>query len=194
MERHVIGICGNKFNGKDTIADHLVKTYGYTKISFGDPLKHAIQEIFGFSNEQLWGNEKENIDPYWNVKPREIMQFIGTDCLRIQFGNQYTHIGDKIWVLTLQKKIDSMFESGITKIVIPDVRFPNESKMIVSLSTQYPNTICSVFKVHRKDLDNIGKDTHISENLLNQIVVNHTFENITIEQLRNDVDVVMDAF
>ena len=62
----LIGICGNKFNGKDTIADYLVKNYGYTKISLSDSLKHALQEIFCFSDEQLWGSQKEIIDVFWN--------------------------------------------------------------------------------------------------------------------------------
>jgi len=175
----IIGICGKKFNGKDTIADYLVNNYEYTKVSFGDPLKCGLQEIFGFTDEQLWGSQKEILDPFWKVTPREMLQYIGTDCFRIKFGNDFPHIGEKLWAMALHKKINVMLSKNITKIVIPDVRFPNEIDVVKLLNG-------TMFKVVRKNF--INCDTHISETLLDKIEVDYVFENNTFEKLYHDID------
>lgn len=51
----IIGICGQAGSGKDTAADFLVKDHGFAKLSFADPMKRFCQEIFDFTDEQLWG-------------------------------------------------------------------------------------------------------------------------------------------
>jgi hypothetical protein len=179
----IIGICGNKYNGKDTIADYLVQNYGYTKISFGDPLKHALKNIFMFSDEQLWGSQKENIDPYWGVSPREMLQFIGTNCLRQMIKENYPTIEDKIWVMSLKKQIEHLISNGIRKIVIPDIRFPNEAQMLC----QFYNA--TIIRVVRRDIANT--DSHMSENLFHQIKCNFTIYNNTFQQLYADIDDMM---
>ena len=39
----LIGILGNKRNGKDTTADFIVKNYNYNKYSFAKPLKMYVK-------------------------------------------------------------------------------------------------------------------------------------------------------
>lgn len=175
----VIGICGKKFNGKDTIADYLVENYGYTKISLGDALKRGLKEIFGFTNEQLWGNKKEEIDTYWKVTPREIMQYIGTDCLRIKIGTDFPHIGNNLWIMALEKNIASLIEQGITNIVIPDLRFPNEEKIVKKFNGIIIRVVRPSIKMN---------DDHISENSFEEITCDYTLENNTLEQLHTDID------
>ena len=178
----VIGICGKKFNGKDTIADHIVKNYGYTKISLGDPIKHALKEIFCFTDEQLWGSKKEIVDHYWNITPRELMQYFGTNCFRDKFGSDYPQIGDNIWVLVLRRKIQKLIEEGITKIIVPDLRFPNEEAVIREFNG-------TVIRVIRTSI-NIN-DIHVSENLSEQINSDYVIYNDNIEQLYIDTDNIM---
>ena len=178
----IIGICGHKSNGKDTIADYLVKNYCYTKVSFGDTLKKAIQEIFGFSDQQLWGNEKETVDKFWKLSPRSALQYIGTDCMRNQFGSAFPNIGDNIWVMALRCKIDKLLSSGVSRIVIPDVRFPNEETMI-----RLFNGI--ILRVNRNSV--VSSDNHISENLIDKIHIDYCVENNTFQQLYRDVDKIM---
>ena len=175
----LIGICGNKFHGKDTTADYLVKNYGYTKISFGDPIKNALKQIFHYTDEQLWGNKKEDKDPYWNITPRETMQYVGTECFRNCFGTMFPHIGDKIWIMSIQQQLKIMIQNGITKIVIPDVRFPNEAEMIRQMNGK-------IIRVMRPYL--LLSDPHASENYINQIPVDYVVVNNTLKQLYNDID------
>jgi hypothetical protein len=178
----VIGICGNKFHGKDTIADHLVKNYGFAKISFGDPIKNALQQIFHFSDEQLWGNKKEEKDQYWNITPRETMQYVGTECFRNCFGNMFPHIGDKIWIMSLQQQLEIMIKNGQTKIVIPDVRFPNEAELVRKLNGY-------MIRVVRPYLMN--SDPHASESYINRICVDFEIVNNTLKHLYRDIDKIM---
>jgi hypothetical protein len=177
----IIGICGKKFNGKDTIADHLVKHYGYTKISLADSLKRAMKEIFGFSDEQLWGDKKEVVDEFWKITPREVLQFVGTDCFRNVFGTNFSHIGNNIWILSLQRNIDIMVQQGIKKIVVPDVRFPNEAQLI----QKYNGTVIRVNRLFQHASDN---DTHASETSIDLIQPNHIIINDSLLQLYNDID------
>lgn len=179
----VIGICGKKFHGKDTIADYYVKKYQFTKISLGDPLKYAMKEIFGFTDEQLWGNLKETPDDYWNATPREIMQYIGTDLLRIQISKKYPHIGEKLWVLSLQRHIDELISHGVTKIIVPDLRFPNEECIIRKFNGK-------IIRVIRDALT--SNDKHISENSSEQICVDYTVHNSTLDELYTSCDTIYD--
>jgi len=55
----LIGFLAKKRHGKDTSADYLVKKYNYKKLSFAKPIKDACKILFGFTDEQLYGNLKE---------------------------------------------------------------------------------------------------------------------------------------
>ena len=58
----VIGVAGRKFNGKDTFSDRLVEKYGYVKVSYAEPIKVMCKTLFGFTDEQLYGSKKEELD------------------------------------------------------------------------------------------------------------------------------------
>jgi hypothetical protein len=51
----IVGICGRSGSGKDTSADFLVKNAGFVKVAFADPLKRICQEVYDFTDDQLWG-------------------------------------------------------------------------------------------------------------------------------------------
>ena len=40
----LIGITGKKFNGKDTVADYIVKEYGGNKVSLATPVKEICRK------------------------------------------------------------------------------------------------------------------------------------------------------
>ena len=185
----LIGICGKKFSGKDTMADHLVKKYGYHKLSLGDPLKQALQVIFGFSDTQLWGSEKEQFDFFWQITPREIMQSVGTELFRVHFGQLYPHIGGEIWVMSLQHHMEQLIQQGISTFVVPDIRFPNEVQWL----RRHGGTLVQVTRITTEETTKVGVD-HISEHALDQkedrpdyIIEN----NGTYEELYQKVDHLM---
>ena len=159
--------------------------YHFIKLAFGDPLKKAIQSIFSFEDEQLWGNRKEIIDEFWNVSPRDVMQFVGTECFRKTFGEKYNHIGNKIWIMVMKKNIDKLLASGVRKIIISDLRFQNEEQFIRKLGG-------IVIRVNR----NIpyDHDDHISENMIDKLRVDHIVQNDNIHQLYEDIDRIMKTY
>ena len=64
----IIGISGLTFDpkgnmgsagaGKDTVANRLIEKHGFVKVGFADPMKRFVQDIFQFSDEQVWGESK----------------------------------------------------------------------------------------------------------------------------------------
>ena len=164
----IIGICGLIGSGKGTVADILVENHNFEKLSFADKLKDGVASVFGWDRDMLEGDTdrsriwREKEDEFWTnevgtpVTPRLVLQLFGTDCMRNGFF-------DGIWVSLVKQKI---LENPDKNWVIPDVRFPNEVKMIQSVQGQ-------VWQVRRGELpswflekrDNSiePKDVHASE-------------------------------
>lgn len=132
--------------GKDTCCDYLVNKYGFTKLSFAAPLKNGIGKgVFGLSDEQLHGKLKSEIDPYWEMTPRYILQQAGTEAMRNTFG-------EDIWCKTLGRTI---YNSENRLFCISDMRFRSELNYI---KKEFVNSTSVV--IHRydipfdKDIDN----------------------------------------
>lgn len=49
--------------GKDEVAKRLMEKHNFTPIAWADPLKRFCQEMFRFSNEQLWGGSEARVLP-----------------------------------------------------------------------------------------------------------------------------------
>jgi len=49
--------------GKDEVAKRLMEKHKFTSIAWADPLKRYCQEVFGFSDEQLWGSSDVRVLP-----------------------------------------------------------------------------------------------------------------------------------
>jgi hypothetical protein len=65
MSTPILLISGIAGSGKDSVAEHLVKTRGAVAVAQADILKRMVQELFGFSDTQLWGpsaTRSEEID------------------------------------------------------------------------------------------------------------------------------------
>tara|TARA_Y100000114_G_scaffold35323_1_gene30866 strand:- start:4364 stop:4948 length:585 start_codon:yes stop_codon:yes gene_type:complete len=128
----IIGICGLIGSGKGTVADILVNTHKFKKISFADKLKDGVASVFGWDRKMLEGDTDESRqwrelkDDFWSnetkmeVTPRLVLQLFGTDCMRNGFD-------DGIWVSLVKKEL---LDNPGRNYVIPDVRFANEVNMI----------------------------------------------------------------
>ena len=131
----IIAISGLIGSGKDTVADYLVNLQEFRRESFAGNLKNAMCEIFGWDREMLEGRSKssrewrEQVDEWWaerlgipHLTPRWILQHVGTDVIR-------GHFHDDMWLASLENKLRKTDDN----IVISDVRFRNEVKMLKSL-------------------------------------------------------------
>lgn len=129
----LIAIHGFKQSGKDTLADLLVREYGFKKVAFADRLKEALHLIFDVPRDWLWGsdedkqkltrvawNDFEDID--WSDKDdstflsvRELMQIFATEICRSKIPG--------IWYRYLPIRSDE-------NLVISDLRFTNEAEFL----------------------------------------------------------------
>jgi len=172
----IIGILGNKGHGKDTISDHLTSKYNFHKKAFAEPLKEICHILFGFNNEQLYGNLKEIPDKYWKITPRNAMQFVGTELFRNKMSDLIPGISHNFWLECMRR------QSGkYDRLVISDVRFQNEVDFIHEM-----NGI--VIKVERGNKET--NDVHTSESEILQ-VTNYDFyieNNSDFQTLYSKVD------
>jgi len=176
---NIIGITGRKRHGKDTLGDYLVKNHEYTKIGFADALKDACREIFGFNEEQLYGDLKEVDDPFWKTSPRKVLQYVGTDLFRDRISEILPEVGQDIWIKVVENKI---LNEPNKKYVITDVRFQNELDFIKRMRGL-------VIKVQRDVKSEESTCNHVSESYIDNLVVNATIKNDgTLEELYEKLD------
>jgi hypothetical protein len=125
----IIGITGAIGSGKDTIADYLIQTHGFKRLSFAGKVKDVAHVVFGWDRELLEGLTKESrawrevVDPYWGLSPRTALQRIGTEMFR-------TYIHKDTWVKAVVAQIHA---APTLNYVITDCRFENEIQAIKDL-------------------------------------------------------------
>lgn len=132
----IIGICGLKGSGKDTIAKIVCESNSsFVTVAFADAVKDVASVMFGWSRDMLSGRFpesrewREQPDVYWSeafgfdFTPRKGLTTIGTDIVRPTFLKH-------IWDLNVKKKI---LDNPTSNFVIPDTRFVNEIEMIKGL-------------------------------------------------------------
>jgi len=122
----IIGLTGKSGAGKDTVAKILCDEFGFTRIAFADKIKAAAREIFGFSQEQLHGAEKDKTDPFWGCRPSTVLQLLGVECIRNGFAG--TVIGRDVWIKAAMRDMETS-----KSYVFTDVRFTNEAKRLTDI-------------------------------------------------------------
>ena len=131
-ESILIGINGYATAGKDSFADCLVETYGFTKMAFADPLRAmalAIDPIITYSTG-------------WNGNPREIrygeiLEAIGYDKAKKRYPEirRYlqalgTEAGRRVLSDTLWVDHAMARAADMNRCVIADMRFKNEAQAV----------------------------------------------------------------
>ena len=165
----IIGIIGNKRAGKDTIADLLVKNYGFSKYAFGDPIKEICKTAFFWDDERINGKDKEVRDPQWGLSPREAMQRIGTELFQIELGNYLPNFKSLNGTLIWAKRFKYWYENinDNQNVVVSDVRFAHEHRILSSMQS-------TLLKVNRPS-DIV--DSHASESAVNSLSYDYKIDN-----------------
>lgn len=135
----LIGITGKAGAGKDTIADYLYNTYkDYYYEPFAWGLKQAAKAAFCLEDANVTDRElKEQVNEFWGVSPRSILQFMGTEFFRDNAQKLLPGIGSDFWIKRMYGRLEGLlaeedsgaYEPGDT-IIIPDLRFQNEYDFI----------------------------------------------------------------
>ena len=123
---NIIGVCGKGGSGKDTIADYLVKNYGYHRVAAADAMKEDLCRYLNMDLETLESiKNKElslvdegeyNVIDYGSFSIRRFLQLYGMD-MRYRIADTY-------WLeRSIQDKVKELGTIGQTNIVVSDVRF-----------------------------------------------------------------------
>jgi hypothetical protein len=144
----VIALCGRAGSGKTSVAKHLEKQYGAKRIGFADPLKKMAKDIFGFTDEQVYGEAdvKETVDPRWGISPRQAMQKLGQAAR--------DHLANCVWISHAFMRMGRKNEDGF--YVIEDLRYRDEALML-------RNNGFDVWRLHCEDSISTDAGTHPSE-------------------------------
>jgi len=125
----IVGLSGYAQSGKDTVAEHLIKNYGYRRVAFADPIRKALYKlnpvvpVGEFNAIHLaqavdglgWEETKRLSD-----ETRRLLQVLGTEVGREMFGVDF-------WVNQAMGNLGKF-----DKVVLTDVRYPNEYRAIKS--------------------------------------------------------------
>ena len=194
MEKVVIFcISGQKRAGKDTIANYIREHVIASRISFADPVREVCRAYFGWDDDWLLGEHKEDIDPYWGISPRQAMQYLGTEVGRVGIAEHYPNFdditGDNIWIKNAQKRIREQHYNGIGKFrayIIPDMRFLNEYDAMKKMEKEGYKVI--TIGVERET--GLPLDNHVSETEIKYCVEKCDYQldnNLAISSLHNKI-------
>ncbi len=134
----IIGLCGCKRSGKDTVARFLTDTCNrkVRLFAFADALRDVVKITFGFDDCDFQDDvsKETKISPMFpgsQFTPRRALQFVGTDLFR----NQVDH---DIWVKIAERRIMELAqqEDEETVVIVTDVRFENEMNMLRRLGAK----------------------------------------------------------
>jgi hypothetical protein len=173
----IIGLAGRKGHGKDTVAK-LLEPMGYTVIRFADPLKNMLRMLLvtggatsNFIESCIEGPFKQQPVPELGGKsPRHALQTLGTEWGRACMGEDF-------WVEQFNRR------AGLyDKVVVPDVRFPNECDIIrksggkvfrVDAGARVPHdefsTHSSETEIDRLPVDGVIDNSGLKSSILKQI-------------------------
>lgn len=186
----IIGLVGNKGVGKDTVADYLV-IHNYQKFAFAGILKEATKILFNWSDEKVINN-KELLDENWNVTPREILQLLGTECLRdiispkinttITFNGNTKSFSFHVKRLFLDiKELIKLNQN----IVISDIRFQDEIDFVKFIGG-------NIIKIDRK-IEKNKFSQHKSENYVDKLkgIDSIIDNNSTLKKLYDNIHLLL---
>lgn len=175
----LVGICGRKRSGKDTLASIFVESYGFRRVSFAARVKQLLAAVNplvclnpmaprdSFNRLAAYTDDWEDAKEIPEV--RRLLQQLGTTARDL--------LGESVWINPVIGEVQSRLANH-EQVVISDVRFPNEADRVRSLGGV-------IVRVHR---DPIGSDlisTHVSETAMDAYHADVDINNVgSLDSLR----------
>jgi len=171
----IIGLSGYARSGKDTVAELLVLNYGFKRLAFADGIREALLALNPILFDGTRLNELVGTHG-WEVakakdEVRRLLQVMGTEVGR-------KLINEDVWVWLLFNKVNTD-----ERIIIPDVRFPNEARMIEQQGGE-------VWRINRHNHSAVNN--HISEHALdNHMFKRAVYNDGTLDDLADEIFMLM---
>ena len=165
MKPRLIGLVGYAGSGKSLVGK-MLGHHGYLRMRYAQVLKGMLYSM-GLSEEELDGSLKETPCELLGGKtPRYAMLTLGTEWGR-------SMIDWDVWVRATMKMVDLELTWPMARVVIDDVRFPNEATAIRERGGV-------IWKIVRPNIT--PGSSHISETGQDEIVPDLVIENSGTEQ------------
>jgi hypothetical protein len=128
----IVALTGRAGAGKDTVAHHLVRRYDFAPAAFADPLRAMLCALLvdvGIDYEHATHRaNKEDPLPVLGVSWRRLIQTLGTEWGRA--------IEPDLWVRLLLHRVGLPEYPVHDRIVVTDVRYPNEAAALTTLGAR----------------------------------------------------------
>jgi dephospho-CoA kinase len=174
----IVGLSGYAQSGKDTVANHLVEHYGFTRIAFADSIREALYRLnpslpdvpdlpgvtLKSAVDSMGWEFVKNISPH----TRALLQRFGTEVARDLWDEDF-------WVDLAMKKA-----SSLDKVVITDVRYPNELEAILKAN----GDVWRIIKPNIAPVNRHASEVALDHYQFNRIILNDT----SLENLYATVD------
>lgn len=175
----IIGLTGQAGSGKDTVRGILEQCHGFRGMAFADPIRSMLATLLcdaGVSPEWIYRRDlKEKPIPELGTSYRHLAQTLGTE-----WGRSFTQ-GDP-WLRIAQARATALKACGVNRLVISDVRFPNEASWIRAQGGE-------IWRIERPNIPSVRE--HASEKL-EHITPDRTIPNTdTVGALHSWVDALM---
>jgi len=173
----IIGFCGPLGSGKTTAANYLIERYGFTRHRLAGPLK-AMMRALGLSERHTDGDLKEvPCDLLGGKTPRFAMQVLGKE-----WGRDL--VSPSLWTDAWKA---TMPEGDL---VVEDVRFPNEPKLIRSAGEDF-GLLIRITREPWSPIEDKLERSHSSENQDLGPFDHEILNNGSIEALKAEIDSIM---
>lgn len=164
---YLLGLLAKAGHGKTTVARHLVRAHDAEEQSLAGPLKRAVQQVFGFTDAQLWGTQEQKsaVDARYGFSARWLLQRLGTEGLRDNFGPD---IHQRALLHAVRRREAARPAGAPPRLyVVDDVRFPDDAHFIAAGGPDFRG---AVLKIVATDAPPTGPHAaHASERAIDEV-------------------------
>ena len=182
----IIGLHGEPGSGKDTVGEFLYTKHDFCVYRMADPLKFGLSRMFNIPLEDIENQDIKNLPSYkFGKSIRYLMQTLGTEWGR-------NMVEDDVWIKMAIENIENIENRESTppfmqsNIVITDIRFDNEAKMVQDMGGH----VIEITRPHNESngltagVQNHTSNAGIIPSLIDRLIINDG----TVTQLYKKVD------
>lgn len=166
---NIIGISGFAGSGKDTVADFFIRHEGFVKIALADPIKRFAMDVWGFSEQQLFGASEFRSAPDFRypisndkfLTPRLVLQHLGTEGARAIDEDVWIRYAIRIATRLIEAKprelcysniggLESYIENFPHGEYVRNENFPEKVKAVIISDCRFANEMNEIKKVGGK--------------------------------------------
>lgn len=154
-----IALMGPARSGKDSVADYLVATYGYTKLGFADPVKDVALAMDPVIPGMIWTDDtpyrlSDAVDELgWERAKDEVPE---VRRLLVGLGHGMRQKDEDVWLRLMMGRVEDLRSAG-SPVVVSGTRYANEYHTLSTSGFQ-------MVRLHRADAQAAGVDPdHASE-------------------------------